>query len=110
MSHPARCVGLASGDPIVFVAGFGDNGSMFVPLARTALGKMYSLVLPDLPGFGGTLPVAGELSLGYCGILGDSAVDKIASMYESLYRVGDMTCRSWRKCRKMADGPESTKT
>lgn len=74
MSHPARRAGSASGDPIVFVACFGDNGSMFEPLASTALGRRYSLVLPDLPGFGEATPVAGELSLEVCAELIDQVI------------------------------------
>jgi len=45
---------------ILCVAGFGDDGSMFTPLAGTELAKRYRLVTFDLPGFGDEPPLTGR--------------------------------------------------
>lgn len=38
--------------PMLMIAGFGDNASMFAPLRETELARRFQLVPLDLPGFG----------------------------------------------------------
>lgn len=47
-----RSLGNPDGVPILFLAGFGDDGTMYEPLAGTILADVYRLVLVDLPGCG----------------------------------------------------------
>jgi pimeloyl-ACP methyl ester carboxylesterase len=42
--------------PILCLAGFGDDSSMFLPLKETELAQHFRLVLVDLPGFGDEPP------------------------------------------------------
>ena len=42
---------------ILFIAGFGDDSSMFIPLSETELASRHRLVMVDLPGFGNAAPL-----------------------------------------------------
>lgn len=53
-------LGAAGMPSILCVAGFGDDGSMFAPLAGTELARRRRLVTFDLPGFGEEPLPAGE--------------------------------------------------
>ena len=52
--------GSVSAPGILCIAGFGDDSSMFLPLAETELVSRYRLVTFDLPGFGGEPPLVGR--------------------------------------------------
>ena len=58
--------GNPSGEAIVTVSGFGDNGTMYDGLAHTALADDYLLVVTDLPGCGDAKPDRETLSLDRC--------------------------------------------
>jgi len=47
--------------PVLMIAGFGDNASMYVPLTATALAHDYALTPHNFPGFGA--PLDGPVSL-----------------------------------------------
>ncbi len=69
MTLHVRRFGNHAGQPIVFIAGFGDHGGMFEALGVTVLGDEYAILGVDLPGTGLsspreerlTLPVAADL-------------------------------------------------
>ncbi len=63
MSLHVRRFGNHSGQPIVFVAGFGDHGGMFEALGETVLGDRYAILAVDLPGTGLSSPRAERLTL-----------------------------------------------
>jgi pimeloyl-ACP methyl ester carboxylesterase len=54
---PIRRYGVEALPAMLFVAGFGDDSSMFIPLADTELASRHSLVMVDLPGFGNAAPL-----------------------------------------------------
>ncbi|MDJ0960783.1 MAG: alpha/beta hydrolase [Acidimicrobiia bacterium] len=69
MSLHVRRFGRRSGQPIVFVAGFGDHGGMFEALGDTVLGERYTILGVDLPGTGLSKPWAQRLTLQVAGEL-----------------------------------------
>ena len=52
-----RCYGVDTLPAILFLPGFGDDSSMFIPLADTELAYRHRLVMVDLPGFGDAAPL-----------------------------------------------------
>ena len=63
MSLNVRRFGCHSGQPIVFVPGFGDHGGMFEALGRTVLGDHHAILGVDLPGTGFSSPLEERLTL-----------------------------------------------
>jgi pimeloyl-ACP methyl ester carboxylesterase len=58
-----RHCGRPDAPTIVLLAGFGDTGAMFVPLAGTVSLRRFHLVMPDLPGFGASPPRQSVMTL-----------------------------------------------
>ena len=52
-----RCYGVDTLPAILFLPGFGDDSSMFIPLADTEMAYRHRLVMVDLPGFGNAAPL-----------------------------------------------------
>ena len=55
----ARQVGIESGETLVLLHGFGGSGHSFDPVLED-LGRKARLILPDLPGHGGSVEVGGK--------------------------------------------------
>jgi len=69
-----RCYGADTLPAILFIPGFGDDSSMFIPLADTELAYRHRLVMVDLPGFGNAAPLKGSTTLGaLAGVVHDLA-------------------------------------
>jgi pimeloyl-ACP methyl ester carboxylesterase len=58
-----RRFGRAEGRKLICLHGFADDGTAFVPLDGTAATQAFELVACDLPGFGASRPLDGEVSI-----------------------------------------------